>query len=50
VQWVEETSLWVGKSLTRPDEVSVLNKAAGLGDAARCGARGERLEAERAPT
>ena len=25
-----ETSLWVGRSLTRPDEVSVLNKAAGL--------------------
>ena len=31
VQWVAETSLWVCKSLTpRPDEVSVLNKAAGL--------------------
>jgi len=30
VQWVAETSLWVGKSLTWPEEVSVLSKAAGL--------------------
>lgn len=30
MQWVAETSLWVGKSLTRPVEVSVLSQAAGL--------------------
>jgi len=28
VRWVAGTSLWVGKSLTRPDEVSVLSQAA----------------------